>query len=1092
MSCLYLTIFSRDVRTSLGLYLLCLRQDSGVGFDSTSKGDLEIYSVSVTGEDPVLKGKVSCDARFASIAWTPFTGSPEQQYPEGLIAGGMADGTIVLFNPAAIIENGDGVLAMLPAPAPKSGPVEALQFSSLDTYNLCAGTYSGHVSIVDCTEAEGSPSVRLYGPVAAEITAVAWNTAVAHIVATAQGDGSVTVWDCNTGQPWCEIRAEHAGQAVTDVAWNPAQGLHLMTASGDDRNPVLKVWDLGASTSVPLGTLAGHSAGIFAVAWCPHDDSLLLTVAKDNRTLLWDLRTLVAVAELPMDATSAPDQQQQQGSNSAGALFASGRPGLAEQKQLRVAVQWSPFQRGVALTCSLDKKVQIHSLLSLANCAGRPPAWMTPKSAVSTGFGGMLIHCGQGMGGTVTIRTIQEQPELAETSVALETELMQHHETIIEFCKLQQEKVEAMQDKALWGFMQVVFETNARQVLLLHLGFDSEEIAASAHKFSEDLASGAEELATVGSDHKCMPEAAQELVSKALVVGNYDAAIECCLETGSFADALVLAAVAGGDLWGKTQEKFFASESSKRSYLTTVSGVVRGQLDELVANSETVMWHETLAILSTYAQSEEFPTLCVALGDRLQEAGDESSASLCYMCALNLERAVKFWQNQLFDKVSSSDFTTTTDLLALHEFVVKVSVFAQAAGPSATLTPEIEELFTKYSQVLAEQGLLATATKYCKGMTQTSMELRDRLYRSRASQRCYAYLGAAPEFPYEMANVQQSRGQVMAQPKVVEPEQQEAPAMNGNGYAQQADYGQQQQVYGQQQQYDQQQQQQQQQLGQQQQAYPAPVGGGGDELPPGWVALQDPTSGMTYYANQTTGETTWDRPQPPAPAPVAQPAYSTPQAAFGASQQQQQFQPQEQQTRQDPAMDTSVRSQVTTQSSASKAQKATLASKYGDGFVSSASNPELANQYGNVGTANPYGETSRPGPAAAVTQNQNAPISGSLNFDSLQLSNHHSSIKDTLLGTAEALKCVNLNPVEKRQLAEAEKGVAILVKKLARDALSDHINEQVFGLTSAVAVRDYGTASNVQTSLANSEWREHKDWLKGIKILIQLASKKLV
>ena len=151
----------------------------------------------------------------------------------------------------------------------------------------------------------------------------------------------------------------------------------------------------------------------------------------------------------------------------------------------------------------------------------------------------------------------------------------------------------------------------------------------------------------------------------------------------------------------------------------------------------------------------------------------------------------------------------------------------------------------------------------------------------------------------------------------------------------------------------------------------------------------------------------------------------------------------------------------------------------------------LANQYGNVGTANPYGEVDRPGTAAVVLQTpQSAPISGSLNFDKLQLSNHHHSIKDTLLGTAEALKGTNLNLVEKRQLAEAEKGVAILVKKMALDAIREDVNEQVYVLTSLFSTGDFVGASNIQTALATSEWRDHKDWLKGTKSLVQLCIKK--
>lgn len=33
------------------------------------------------------------------------------------------------------------------------------------------------------------------------------------------------------------------------------------------------------------------------------------------------------------------------------------------------------------------------------------------------------------------------------------------------------------------------------------------------------------------------------------------------------------------------------------------------------------------------------------------------------------------------------------------------------------------------------------------------------------------------------------------------------------------------------------------------------------ELPPDWIALEDPDSGETYYANEVTGESTWDKPE---------------------------------------------------------------------------------------------------------------------------------------------------------------------------------------------------------------------------------------
>ena len=89
------------------------------------------------------------------------------------------------------------------------------------------------------------------------------------------------------------------------MAWNPTEGLHLLTASSDDRNPVLKLWDLRSSTTVPLTTLQGHQQGVLSMSWCPHDESLLLSSGKDNRTLLWDLHSMTCVADLPNEQDPA-------------------------------------------------------------------------------------------------------------------------------------------------------------------------------------------------------------------------------------------------------------------------------------------------------------------------------------------------------------------------------------------------------------------------------------------------------------------------------------------------------------------------------------------------------------------------------------------------------------------------------------------------------------------------------------------------------------------------------------------------------------------------------------------------------------------
>jgi protein transport protein SEC31 len=64
------------------------------------------------------------------------------------------------------------------------------------------------------------------------------------------------------------------------------------------------------------------------------------------------------------------------------------------------------------------------------------------------------------------------------------------------------------------------------------------------------------------------------------------------------------------------------------------------------------------------------------------------------------------------------------------------------------------------------------------------------------------------------------------------------------------------------------------------------------------------------------------------------------------------------------------------------------------------------------------------------------------------------------------------------------------VKKLALGDLAEVTVGKVYAMVTAVGNGDMASASSIQTDLANHDWKDHKDWLKGIKLLIQMAMKK--
>ena len=450
-----------------------------------------------------------------------------------------------------------------------------------------------------------------------------------------------------------------------------------------------------------------------------------------------------------------------------------------------------------------------------------------------------------------------------------------------------------------------------------------------------------------------MSKRAENAVKDALLVGNFEAAVECCFRSGNLADALILASCGGSDLWQKTQAEYFARESNRRPFLSLVSAIMQDQLTDLVAQSDPRKWKETLAVLSTYGKSEEFPSLCAALGDRLEGAGSFANASLCYMCALNLGQTARYWK-LLLQKGNGAckDGSSTIDLLSLHDFIEKVTVFAQAMDSSQyQLDDDVANLFANYSKALAEQGLLISASKYLRGCdTQECKKLRDRIYRSRMGGFCPDLMASPPAFPFDFVNVGVARD--LQGITLKQGVRQQLPVQQEQYLATQA--SQQPQMQQQQSHYVQQSPQLQPQNAQQmpqvqplqsqsQVRYRVPINPrlpfhfqlmnyafqSTQALPQGWVAVQDPSTGQTYYANQNTGESSWEPPMAPAAAPAPEltaTSYSVP---------------------------TPVSSQTTNSSFGAAPTDSTalkVASKYGDGFVTSASNPQLAEQYGNVGT----------------------------------------------------------------------------------------------------------------------------------------------
>lgn len=135
---------------------------------------------------------------------------------------------------------------------------------------------------------------------------------------------------------------------------------------------------------------------------------------------------------------------------------------------------------------------------------------------------------------------------------------------------------------------------------------------------------------------------------------------------GRVADALLIA-YPEPELFAKVRDEYIQKENDP--FLSTIGNVVQNQLEAVVQQSNLDQWRETLALVATYADSDNaWRFLTEKLADRLEhEKFDVRSAVLCCVCSKNFGKTISFW--------SSMNNNVRSQNLALQSLVERMTIW---------------------------------------------------------------------------------------------------------------------------------------------------------------------------------------------------------------------------------------------------------------------------------------------------------------------------------------------------------------------------------------------------------------------------------
>ncbi|NWV29639.1 SC31A protein, partial [Origma solitaria] len=758
----------------------------------STSASLEIFELDLA--DPSLDMKscatFSSSHRYHKLIWGPHSMSSGDRVSGVLIAGGE-NGNVILYDPAKIL---DGEAEVIIAQKDKhTGPVRALDVNMFQTNLVASGANESEIYIWDLNNFATPMTPGVKTQPLEDISCIAWNRQVQHILASASPSGRATVWDLRKNEPIIKVSDHNNRMHCSGLAWHPEVATQMVLASEDDRLPVIQMWDLRFASS-PLRVLESHTRGILAIAWSMADPELLLSCGKDAKILCSNPNTGEVLYELPTNTQWCFDIQwcprnpavlsaaSFDGRISVYSIMGGSTDGLRQKQVDQLSSSFGnldPFGTGQPLPpLQLPQQTAPQSVVLPLK---KPPKWIRRPMGASFSFGGKLVTFENSKSPQQPgMEQQQQHPHVYVSQVVTEKEFLARSnqlqeavqsEGFVSYCQKKIDMALADFERNVWAFLKVNFEEDSRVKYLELLGYRKDDLRKKVNYFclfsgefygifsllkapaesdgsvpnegDEGQTTEEQFLGETLKDHKKETEdlGSAKTTFNISVSGDVDGLITQALLTGNFESAVdlclhdnrmadaIILAIAGGQELLSRTQEKYFAKMQSK-ITRLITAVVTKNWKEIVQSCDLQNWREALAAVLTYARPDEFTALCDLLGSRLENEGDSVLQTQACLCYICAGNVDKLVA--CWTKVQDGNSP-----LSLQDLIEKVVILRKAVQLTQAVDPNVvgallAEKMSQYANLLAAQGSLAAALTFLPANTNQPniVQLRDRLCRA--------------------------------------------------------------------------------------------------------------------------------------------------------------------------------------------------------------------------------------------------------------------------------------------------------------------------------------------------------------------------